>query len=92
MKQELKFIQNTNTIFRKEENGAYLYDPDSGNLKYINCVGASLYELCDGFHLVEGMTSRIAHEYQDVSVDQIEKDVERFLADLLQMGFLKRIT
>lgn len=92
MKQEFKFIQNAKTIFRKEENGAYLYDPDSGNLKYINRVGTSLYELCDGLHLVEGMILRIAREYQDVPMDQVEKDVDRFLADLLQMDFVKKIT
>ncbi|MCX5823405.1 MAG: PqqD family peptide modification chaperone [Deltaproteobacteria bacterium] len=92
MKQELKFIQNTKIIFRKEENGAYLYDPDSGNLKYINRVGTFLYELCDGLHLVEGMIFRIAREYQDVPMDQVEKDVDHFLADLLQMDFVKRIT
>jgi hypothetical protein len=91
MKHGSKFIRNTRIIFRKEENGAYLYDPDSGNLKYINRIGTSLFELCDGLHLVEGMTSLIAREYQDISVDEIGKDVERFLTDLLQMGFLKRI-
>ena len=90
--QESKFIQNTKIIFRKEENGAYLYDPDSGNLKYINRVGTSLYELCDGLHPVEGMIFRIAREYQDVPMDQVEKDVDHFLADLLQMDFVKRIT
>jgi hypothetical protein len=92
MKQGFRFIKNSQIIFRKEENGAYLYDPDSGSLKYINRVGTFLYELCDGLHLVEGMTFRIACDYQDVSVNQIEQDVDRFLADLLQMGFLKRIT
>jgi hypothetical protein len=92
MKQEFKFIQNTKIIFRKEENGAYLYDPDSGNLKYINRVGTSIYELCDGLHPVEGMIFRIAREYPDVPMDQVEKDVDRFLADLLQMDFVKRIT
>ncbi len=92
MKQEFNFIQNKKIIFRKEESGAYLYDPDSGNLKYINRVGTSLYDLCDGLHPVEGMIFRIAREYQDVPMDQVEKDVDRFLADLLQMDFVKRIT
>ena len=92
MKRECRFIQNTQIIFRKEENGAYLYDPDSGNLKYINRVGTSLYELCDGLHPAEGMIVRIAGEYQSVPMDQVEKDVDRFLADLLQMDFVKRIT
>jgi len=92
MKRECRFIQNTQIIFRKEENGAYLYDPDSGNLKYINRVGTSLYELCDGLHPMEGMIARIAGEYQSVPMDQVEKDVDHFLADLLQMDFVKRIT
>ncbi len=92
MKQECKFIQNTKIIFHKEENGAYLYDPDSGNLKYINRVGTSLYELCDGFHPVDGMILRIASEYQDVSMDRVKKDVDQFLEGLLQMDFVRRIT
>ncbi len=92
MKQEFKLIQNTKIIFRKEENGAYLYDPDSGKLKYINRVGTSLYELCDGLHPVEWMIARIGRDYQSVPLEQIEKDVDRFLADLLQMDFVTRIT
>lgn len=91
MKQGFKFLQHAKIVFRKEENGGYLYDPDSGSLKYINRVGASLYELCDGLHQVEGMISRIAGDYQDVPVDRIARDAERFLADLVQMGFVKRI-
>jgi hypothetical protein len=92
MKQGHKFIQNTKIIFRKEENGAYLYDPESGNLKHINRVGTALYELCDGLHPLEGMIFRIARDYEDVPREQVEKDVDRFLTDLLKMDFVKRAT
>jgi hypothetical protein len=90
MKCESRFTQNTQVIFHKEKNGAYLYNPDSGNLKYVNKIGTSLYELCDGLHPREEMTTQIAQEYQSVPMDQIEKDIDSFLADLLRMGFIKR--
>ena len=90
MKNESRFTRNTHAIFRKEENGAYLYNPDSGDLRYVNKIGTSLYELCDGLHRAEEMITRIANEYRSVPMDQIEKDVDRFLADLLRMDLIKR--
>jgi hypothetical protein len=90
LKQDTRFIQNTKVIFHKEGNGAYLYDPDSGKLKYINPVGTSLYELCDGHYPLDQMIARIAGEYGDVPIDQIERDVDRFLTDLLGMDFVER--
>jgi hypothetical protein len=89
MKQDTRFIQNTQVIFHKEGSCAYLYDPDSGSLKHINTVGTSLYELCDGHHPLEEMIARITDEYQDVPRDEIEKDVDRFLMDLLGMDFVR---
>ncbi len=89
MKQESRFIHHTHVIFRKEEDGAYLYDPDSENIQYLNRIGASLYELCDGLHPVEEMITRIADEYRDVPIDRIEKDVRSFLAELSKANYVK---
>jgi hypothetical protein len=90
LKQGTRFSQNPKMLFHKEGNGAYLYDPDSGTLKYINAVGSFLYELCDAHHPIEQMITRIAGEYQDVPIAQIESDVECFLTDLLGMDFVRR--
>ncbi len=90
LKQDSRFIQSTQVIFHKEGNCAYLYDPDSGNLKCTNTVGTSLYELCDGHHPIKEMIARITDEYRDVPLDEIERDVDRFLTDLLEMDFVRQ--
>ena len=92
MEREARFIRNARIIFRKEEKGSYLYDPDSGNLKYLNKIGTSLYELCDGLHLREEMIGWITSSCQSVSLDQVEGDVERFLVELLAMDLIKKVT
>jgi hypothetical protein len=89
--QDTRFIQNTQVIFHKEGNCGYLYDPDSGNLKHINAIGTSLYELCDGHHPMGAMIARITDEYQDVPLDQIHGDVDRFLTELLGIDFVRRL-
>jgi hypothetical protein len=88
MQQGPRFIHHAQIIFRREKNGAYLFDPDSGNLKYLNSVGALLYELCDGLHPVQEMIAKIASEYQGVPTEQVENDVNRFLADLMHMNYV----
>ncbi len=92
MEQNFRFIQSTQIIFRKEENGAYLYDTVSGDLKFINPVATSIYELCDGRHQVEEMIARVAGMYQGATMDQVAKDVVGFLDDLQQRDFVRRVT
>ncbi len=70
-------------------NGAYLYNPDSGNLMHANMTGALLFELCDGRNTVEAMTSQIAVAY-DAPGKLIEQDVKSFLTSMLEKSFLKR--
>jgi hypothetical protein len=90
MHRKTRFIRNAQVIFRRDGNGAYLFDPDSDGLQHINSVGASLYELCDGLHPVQEMISKIALDYQDVPIDQLENDVDRFLMDLMRMNYVTK--
>ncbi|MHB8830393.1 MAG: PqqD family protein [Syntrophales bacterium] len=76
-------------MFRKEGDGAYLYNSDSGNLMHANMTGARLFELCDGRNTVEAMTSQLAAAY-DAPGKLIEQDVKSFLTSMLEKSFLKR--
>jgi len=42
-----RLVQNSGNVFRQEEDGAFLFDPETGNLKYLNAMGVNVYELCD---------------------------------------------
>jgi Coenzyme PQQ synthesis protein D (PqqD) len=94
MKESLKNIErlsrNTDCIFREEEDGAFLFDPESGNLKFINSMGVNIYQLCDGKMTVGDITSLVRENYKDISSKQIEDDINVFLQELVKMEFLKR--
>lgn len=81
--------QDPESIFREEEDGAFLFDPKSGNLKYINYMGVNIYQLCNGGRSVTDITALVAENYRDIPEKQIEKDIKDFLRDLIEMGFLK---
>lgn len=83
-------VPNPESIFREEEDGAFLFDPQSGNLKYVNALGRSIYQLCDGDSSVLDIKSLVKENYSDIPGEQIDKDIDSFLQDLDKMGFLKK--
>jgi Coenzyme PQQ synthesis protein D (PqqD) len=85
-----RLSQNKDCIFREEEEGAFLFDPDTGNLKFINSMGVNIYQLCDGSMTVGDITSVVIGNYKDISSEKIEEDIKVFLKSLVEMGFLKR--
>ncbi len=90
MQETERLRKNSGSIFRKEEDGAFLFDPETGNLKYINEMGVNIYELCDGSLNERDIAALVIENYKDISREQIEKDVHAFLSELVEMKFLKR--
>ncbi|MHB8091945.1 MAG: PqqD family protein [Syntrophales bacterium] len=82
-------IRNERIIFRKEGDGAYLFDPDSGKLVYANRTGALLFELCNGSNTEEEITAQLAAAY-NAPGERLEQDIQSFLTSMLERSFLKR--
>ena len=79
---------NPEMVFRKEEEGAFLFDPHTGNLKYLNANGVNIYELCDGRKTVNDIIGLLMEFYPDMAVDKVTGDMELFFEDLAAMQFL----
>ncbi len=88
LKNNYYLTQNPESIFRKEEDGAFLFDPKNGNLKYINCMGVNIYQLCNGNRSVTDITSVVVENYRDIPEKQIEEDIKNFLKELIEMKFV----
>jgi len=69
-----RLVQNHKSIFRKKEDGAFLFDSDTENMKYINAMGVNIYELCDGSLNVGDIAALVMENYKDISREPIEKD------------------
>jgi hypothetical protein len=85
-----RLSQKRDCIFREEEDGAFLFDPETGNLKFINNMGVNIYQLCDGRMTIGDITSLVIENYKDISSKQIEEDIKVFLRSLIEMEFLRR--
>ena len=59
----------------------------AGMMHQLNLVGGLVWERCDGQHTVEDIVDDLANEF-DVERGVLNNDVEIFINDLLQKGWL----
>ncbi len=79
---------NQNIVFREEEEGAFLFDPDTGRIFHLNELGMSIWKSCVKKRKPEQIIKGICLDYSDISREQIERDCIKFFEDLGRLGFL----
>lgn len=79
---------NKEIVYREEDDGAFLFDPDSGNLKYMNPTGKETFLILKEKGDVGQVIGHIHGEYPDVDQEQVRKDVEIFLEQLKENEFI----
>ncbi len=82
------FHINQEIVMREEDEGAFLFNPDTGRICYLNELGVSLWKLCEKPRTPEQLIGTIHSEYPDVPKDQITNDCLTFLDDLQGLGCL----
>ena len=85
------FGRNENIVFREEDEGAFLFDPDTGDLKYMNLSGKETFLMLDGEKDLEEITVHMLELYPQVEPEQVRKDLEYFLKDLEENNFIRPI-
>lgn len=58
-----------------------------GTMHQLNLLGGEIWRRCDGERSVEAIVDELAAEY-NVGRDELAADVEAFLADLNQRGWI----
>ena len=83
-----RFQQNEDTVFREEDDGAFLFDPDSGELRYVNQSGKETFLMLGEDHDVNTVIEQMIKLYPDVEPERIEADVKDFVRDLEENRFI----
>ena len=83
-----KYQRNESIVYKEEEDGAFLFDPDTGNLKYMNQTGREAYLMLDGQSDIQFIIQHLFDQFPEVEPRQIEEDLEVFLTDLKEHGFI----
>ncbi len=76
-----RFKRNDSITYREEEDGAFLFDPETGNLKYMNRSAKEIFLILNGQKNVSQVIDQLLIQYNDADAQQIKQDVESFLQD-----------
>lgn len=89
MSETMRYIRNPDVGLREEsEQGALLFEPDSGQVKVINLTGLIIWKQCDGQHSVDEMIDAVLDTFEGAPRDEVAADVQNFLAVMLEAGFI----
>ncbi len=83
-----RFQRDEKIVYREEEDGAFLFDPDTGNLKYMNRSGKETYLMLNDQTEVDQVIDRLLGLFPDTGRREIEKDVKIFIKELEENGFI----
>ncbi len=83
-----KFVKNPSIVYREEEDGAFLFDPETGNLKYMNHSAKEAFLMLNGQKDVSRLIQSLVDLYPDADIKQIRNDMGTFLEQLEVNGFI----
>lgn len=83
-----RYKKKEQIILREESDGAFLFDPDTGNLKYMNQSALEIFQFMENQNSVGQIIDLVKTQYPDADAEQVRKDVETFLATLQAQQFI----
>ena len=83
-----RFKQKEDIVYREEDDGAFLFDPDTGDLRYMNRSGRETFLMLKGDNDIAQVINSMLELYPEVEPIQMQKDVEDFLEDLEESHFI----
>ena len=79
---------NKRIVFREEGDGAFLFDPVDGNLKYLNHSGKEIYQTLKRSHDTASVITFLQKTYPDAERDRLEADVMLFIDRMVEHNFV----
>lgn len=84
-----KYIQNQAVnISEEDEEGAILFNPDTDFVQLLNTTGLFIWKFCAAAATMNEIVSAIKVEFDDVLEHNIMSDVEEYLGQMINGGFI----
>jgi methyltransferase-like protein len=79
---------NSSIVLREEDDEALLFNPDNSDIVVLNSTGRFIWAYCDGKNTKKEILDKMLEEFS-VSAEEAEKDLDSFLASLLEKDFIR---
>ena len=91
--ENIRFFQNENISLREEdEDGALLFEPDTGKIVVLNLTGVELWKRLKEPNNIKSLKSYIIENFSETDNHDIEKEINEFITQLKELEFIKEIT
>ncbi len=80
--------KTSDLIWRSLDDGTVIINPEHGDVRVLNSVGAKVWELIDGHRSISQIAEEITSNYE-VSFDDASRDLQDYLEIMLAQGLLK---
>lgn len=84
----IKIEYPDNIVFREEPEGGILFDVNTGRLKLVEGVAWGICDLIDRCRSRDSILEKLRKLYPEE--ESIEEDLDTFLDELVESGFLRR--
>ncbi|MDP8261679.1 MAG: PqqD family protein [Candidatus Ancaeobacter aquaticus] len=85
-----KLVINKEIVLRKEDEDAFLYDPDTGGVSVINATGIIVWEgMTQGKELHE-ILNDLKKEFPDISETDLKNDCDAFIKNLQDLHYIEK--
>ena len=83
------FLHNPVIGLRRDHpEQAMLFNPDTGQNRYLNETGFFIWEHCDGQHDIPAIAAAMVDAYEGVTISEAEAQVTAFLDQLAAANFI----
>ena len=91
MSDRIKNIKVKNDIvLREEDEGAFLFDPGTGRICYLNEPGITIWKAFSAAVKNDNIIDVICNDYPEISKVKIKEDFMKFTGDLVSLGFVTK--
>jgi hypothetical protein len=92
MEKSTSLLANPDVSLREEEDGALLFNADTNALLVINPIGLVIWQFIKVHPRTSAdIVSHLQEKCDGVPLDQVEADVEKFIVDLQEKGFIGEV-
>jgi hypothetical protein len=87
-----RFQVKRGIVFREDDEGAFLFDPDTDNLKYLNETAKETFLLLEKRGSLNRVIQGLCDNYPGIERARIQRDIVSFIVQLEANGFITAIT
>ncbi|MFC2149095.1 PqqD family protein [Candidatus Auribacterota bacterium] len=86
-----KLSVNENIVLRKEDDDAFLYDPETGSVSVINNTGILIWENLHKGKNTGEIIAALLRDFPEEPPERIRSDCELFIKNLIEINHVREI-